>query len=352
MPKEKLDRSGIEYYTIPSFKFTSGLTLPNVKVAYKQLNPTGTKVALIPTCYGGFINYTGTFTSTTPLGEPATVKPGALDSWRIVLVAMFGNGESESPSTRPDFPKEIVYDDLIHAQYSLVTEHLGIKHLDAVIGFSMGGQQAYYWAAMYPDFVSAAVPICSSARTSPHNIAFLEGPIAALTQSADYADGQYRAKGIEPERGLVAFGRVYAAWLTSAEWYQKELWKEMLGNKDATLEDWIREFSEGNLSWDAEDHLCLARMWQKGDIGKINGKQRDYREVLRDVVKAKVLVMPCTTDQYFRVEAGEEEAKALGKKGVFAPIESCWGHAAGGGQSCKDDAEFMNKRISELLNSS
>ena len=344
MSDDKIDSSGIEHYIIPSFKFTSGLTLSKVKVAYKQLNPSETKVALIPTCYGGFINHTHSFTQPTRLGTS-----GALASWRIVLVAMFGNGESESPSTRPDFPKDIVYDDVIHGQYALLTDHLGINHLDAVIGFSMGGQQAYYWSVMYPDFVSAAVPICSSARTSPHNIAFLEGPIAALTQSTDYADGEYKAKSITPERGLKGFGRAYAAWLTSAEWYRKELWKEMMGNPDATLEDWIQVFSEGNLLWDAEDHLCLARMWQKGNVGNIGGGKGDWKQVLKDVVKAKVLVMPCTTDQYFRIEDGEEEAKALGKKGVFAPIESCWGHAAGGGQSSKEDDEFMNKRVGEFL---
>ncbi|KAL9622505.1 MAG: hypothetical protein Q9160_003181 [Pyrenula sp. 1 TL-2023] len=332
-----------KYYTIPSFTFTNGTTLANLKVAYKDINPSSSEPAvLIPTCYGGFISHTDTFTETTAAGTP-----GPLASNRVIVVGMLGFGESDSRSTRPnDFPMDLDYRDNINAQHSLLTQHLGINHLKAVIGFSMGGQQAYYWAAMYPTFLDYAIPVCSSARTSPHNIAFLEGPVSALINSTDYHGGEYRSKGVKPERGLKAFGRAYCAWLTSAEWFRRELWKVSLEDESKTLEDWLETFSSSNLAWDAEDHVVLARMWQKGDIG-IFGKG-GMEGVLRDVVKAKVLVMPGTTDQYFRVEDGEAEAKALGEKGVFAPIESCWGHVAGCSAS-KDDLEWMTTRIGKFL---
>lgn len=137
---------------------------------------------------------------------------------------MLGNGESSSPSnTSPDsFPNAIHYQDQIAAQYALLTLHLHVMSLDAVVGYSMGGQQAYYWAVLHGSaptpFVRNIVTVCSSAKTSAHNIAFLEGPIAALEASGDYAGGRYRGMSVTPVEGLRAFGRAYAAWLTSSEY--------------------------------------------------------------------------------------------------------------------------------------
>ena len=95
----------------------------------------------------------------------------ALSKYHVIVVAMLGNGESASPSNKQFFPEpgELRYQDQIHAQHRLLTDHLGVKQLEAVIGFSMGGQQAYHWAVMYPDVMKRIIVICSSARTSPHN---------------------------------------------------------------------------------------------------------------------------------------------------------------------------------------
>jgi len=61
-----------------------------------------------------------------------------------------------------------------------VTEHLGIKHARAVIGWSMGAGQTYQWATSYSEFLDIAVPFCGSAKTSLHNQVFLEGEKYAL----------------------------------------------------------------------------------------------------------------------------------------------------------------------------
>lgn len=99
----------------------------------------------------------------------------------IVVPALFGNGESSSPTTseqRP-FPRVDYYDN-IRAQRLLV-EHLGVTHVAAVLGFSMGAQQTYQWAVQCPDLVddnSKVIPICGSARTSPHN--YVRDPVSTL----------------------------------------------------------------------------------------------------------------------------------------------------------------------------
>lgn len=160
--KPPYDPTGVQFFSIPAFKFASGAT-KDIKVAYRSFNPEASKTVLIPTCYGGRINTTLNFTS------------GALKKYHVIVVAMLGNGESTSPSNDAEFPQgyTLRYPDCINAQYKLVTEHLGIKSLDAVIGFSMGGQQAYHWAVMHGSganpFVKSAVVICGSAKTSGHS---------------------------------------------------------------------------------------------------------------------------------------------------------------------------------------
>jgi len=165
------DITGIEHFTIKDFAFQNG-DKHTVHLAYRQINPSASKKALHATCYGGRVNDTFTFAS------------GALSDYHIVVVAMLGNGESSAPSNQIGFPKDLDYRDCVRAQYTLLTHHLKFNHLDVMTGFSMGGQQAYYWACMYPDFVRKVVPVCTSARTSAHNFAFLAGPEAGLVRSA------------------------------------------------------------------------------------------------------------------------------------------------------------------------
>ena len=149
---------------------------------------------------------------------------------------------------------------------------------------------------MYPDFMKVSVPICGSARTSPHNWAFLEGPRSALTNSVDYADGAYRSKGVKPIRGLAAFGRAYCAWAMSAAWFREKVWQAELGFE--TVEDFMKaEWETGFQSWDAEDVLVLLRMWQNGDVGALRD-DKSFEKALESI-KARVLVMPARTDQYF-----------------------------------------------------
>lgn len=352
------DPTGVKYHTIPSFTFLSGTTLHDVKVAYRSYNEQSTAGAvLIPTCFGGHINTTLAFNN-----EPST----ALSKYHVIVVAMLGNGESSSPSNKSFFPApgSLHYEDVVKAQYHLVTEGLKLQSLEAVIGFSMGGQQAYHWGVMYPDFVKRIVAICTSARTSPHNYAFLEGPIIAMTTAMDYvawkqiqekiANGEEvgpHMKEVRPVKALRAFARAYRAWLTSAKWFRDLEWHKTLGFK--TLEDWIVDGEKGNLVWSADDLLILARMWQMADVGKtkrgavsILGCAPGDDEALADAlssIKAKALIMPCRTDQYFPPEDSEDEMKHL-KHGTLAVIESSWGHIAGGSANPVDVA-FMNAQI-------
>ncbi|KAL2213215.1 homoserine O-acetyltransferase [Sarocladium strictum] len=326
--------STIEYYDIPGFKFQDGSPATSVRLAYLDINPAATKVALIVTCFRGRLQSTLNFSD------------ASLKNHRVIVAALFGNGESSSPSNMPakSAPGMFDYRDCVRAQHQLVTSHLGINKLDVVLGFSMGGQCTYYWTLMYPDFVKDAVIICSSARTSRHNHQFLEGPKAALENSCDYEKGRPGSK-----RGLRAFGKAYSAWLTSAEWFEEEKYKT-LGY--TTLSDWDSEVAgESYYSWHPDDLLSKLRTWQNGDVTQIF-KDGDSREELSlgqalAKIQARVLLMPCQTDQYFRWEASEKEAQHIPRVSLKV-IPSIWGHVAGLGSN-PDDKAWMNDRISEFL---
>ena len=132
--------------------------------------------------------------------------------------------------------------------------------------------------------------------------------------------------------------------MTSAEWFRQELWRSAGAE---TLQDWLHPplGKAGHESWDPEDLLVLARMWQAGDVGSLKD-HGDYRKALEEIT-ARVLVMPSKTDQYFPPEDGENEAKYL-KNGTFDPIPTIWGHIGGGGAN-PDDVKWMDEKISTFL---
>ena len=93
---------------------------------------------------------------------------------------MFGNGLSLSPSNTPfpfdrsRYPHFTIYDNVM-VQHRLIAGALGIAKLRLVYGWSIGGIQAYHWAALFPEMVERIGVVCGAARCSPHNFVFLEG---------------------------------------------------------------------------------------------------------------------------------------------------------------------------------
>lgn len=331
----------IRHHVIKDFAFTDGTVLPSVTVAYTVLNPSATKTALVITCFRGRLQNTCTFAQ------------GALRDHRIVVAALFGNGESSSPSNTPGFPQATLdYKDCVRAQHDLLHNALHIDHLDVVVGFSMGGQTTYHWLLMYPKMVRHAVIICSSARTSGHNLQFLEGPRFALENSVDYVPvaerGEETPTATPCTRGIQAFGKAYSAWLTSAEWFDEEGFRA-LGFESHIA--WDAATTGANYSgWDADDLLAMLAMWQRGDVTKLDVAgltAKSLPDVLRSIT-APVLLMPCETDQYFRPYVSKREAGMI-PLAMLKVIPSIWGHLAGSGVN-PVDTQWMNEQMAVFLN--
>lgn len=318
----------------------SGITLPGVRLAYATygtLNAAGDNAVVYPTRFGG------THADCVYLiGDGRPLDPAR---YFIVVPNMLGNGVSTSPSnTEPPlagshFPLVTVYDNVV-LQHRLLTEVLDVRSVVLALGWSMGGQQAYQWACLYPDLVCRLAVICGAARTAPHTHVFLEGVKAAVTSDPNWGvDG-----APPPTRGLRALGRVWAGWALSQAFYRAEMWRE-LGY--ASLEDFLVRYWEGiYLGRDAGNLVAMIRTWQAWDLSRNPQFKGDFERAMR-AITAECFIMPGRTDLYFPPEDNEHEVSLL-RTGRLAVIPSVWGHYAGGGRAAAD-TEFIDGRLRDLL---
>ena len=271
---------------------------------------------------------------------------GILDPtrWCIVAVAMFSNGESSGAAETADYPALVTVADNVRAQHRLVTEMFGVDKLAAVYGFSMGGMQAYHWAALYPDMVERAFVVCGSARTADHNKVFLSGLLRTLEAAPEHiGDGRFSS---EPLLALRAFGHIYAGWGLSQDFYRAGLYKSALGAPD--LETFVRvNWAERFSQCRAANLYAQAHAWFHGDISDNRLYNGDLTQALQSI-KARVLLMPSETDLYFRVADNAAELPYLAA-GTLRPIPSVWGHRAGNPSANPADAAFLRAGVADLL---
>ena len=317
----------------------SGDVLHDAWLAYKTYGTKkGDNVVVLPTFYTG-----------THARNEGFFGPGrAIDPDRhfVVCIDLFGNGMSISPSNSarqrgPKFPQVHLWDN-IACQHRLLSEQLGVEKIALVAGWSMAGCQAYQWAAQYPGMVDAILPFCASARTSPHNIVFLEGVKAALCADSAWNNGNYTSP---PVVGLKAFGRVYAGWAFSQTFYREGLYRQLgFETAEALLQDWEIDHATG---WDANNLLTKLATWQAGDISAGPLYNGDFGAALK-AIKAKAILMPCTQDLYFPPEDNAIEARYM-PNAEYRPFDSPWGHCAANPGNDTQFTAQLEANIRELL---
>lgn len=335
--------STLQTFSLGTTRLQSGASLPDAQLVYEThgtLSPARDNAIIVPTFFGGrSADYAAM------IGGGQALDP---DKWFIIVVNMFCNGISSSPSNTPppydgpNFP-QITHWDNVHAQQRLVSEVFGIDRLAMVTGFSMGGQQANHWAALFPEKVARLAPWCGSAKTTPHNWVFLEGPKAALLADAHFDNGRYAKP---PKRGIRAFGRVWAGWGPSQAFYRDELYRALGHDSPAAH---MVDFWEANfLQFDANDLLAMLHTWQVADISANSLYDNDYAAACA-AITAQTVLMPCTTDLYFPVEDNRIQQNLMSAPCSLAPIPSAWGHIAGGPGLNPTDMKHLNAALKALL---
>jgi len=189
------DRAPVEHdWVARDFRFHGGEVLPEVRIHYTTLGaPSGEPVLVLHgTGQSGKAMLTLAFA-----GE--LFGPGQpLDAGRyfVIIPDGLGAGQSTKPSDgmKARFPR-YDYDDMVSAQYRLVTEGLGVRHLRLIIGNSMGGMHAWLWAERWPGFMDAVVPMASQPTSvSGRNWMLRRLLVESIRRDTEYRGGEYTSQ--------------------------------------------------------------------------------------------------------------------------------------------------------------
>ena len=178
-------------WVVKDFRFHTGEMLPELRLHYTTVGaPTGEPVLVLHGTTGsgaGLLN-PGFGGELFGPGQPLDAA-----KYFIILPDAIGHGKSSKPSDglRTKFPR-YNYNDMVDAQYRLLKEHLGVKHLRLVIGNSMGGMETWIWGQRYPDYMDTLVPMASlPSEMSSRNWILRRLIIDSIRNDPDWNKGEY-----------------------------------------------------------------------------------------------------------------------------------------------------------------
>ena len=261
-------------FHVKDFRFSTGERLPEVKLHFvtlgtPQRDAKGRVTNAVLLLHG---------TSSTskqwflPTVAPELFGPGQpLDPahWYVIIPDGLGRGGSTKPSDglKGKFPR-YGYVDVVTAQHMLVTQGLGVDHLRAVIGTSMGGMHAWMWAERYPDLMDAVMPIaCQPIAITGRSYVFRRILTESIRNDPDWNGGEYET----PPHHWLTSAPLWTIFLDGAVHLQAEA-----PTRTASAALYDRLVDEARKSWDANDFLYWVESQYDYDpqpgLGKIRAK--------------------------------------------------------------------------------
>jgi homoserine O-acetyltransferase len=187
-------------FTMREFHFHSGETLPELKIHYTTVGDPKMPGVLIMHGTGG----TGKAFLSAGFGGQLFGPGQPLDATKyfIVLPDGIGHGKSSKPSDglHMRFP-HYCYDDMVTADYRLLTEKLGVKHMRLIMGTSMGAMHSWVFGEMYPDFMDALMPLASApVEIAGRNRMLRRMIVNSIRNDPEWKNGEYE----KPPHGLIS----------------------------------------------------------------------------------------------------------------------------------------------------
>lgn len=301
----------LQFADLGTCKLVSGSQIENCRLGYRtwgKLNADRSNAVLFPSWFSG-----------TSENLSGAVGPhGLVDPARdfIITVDALGDGVSSSPSNStaqhgPDFPAFTVQD-MVNAEYRLATDTLGLKHLHAVMGISMGGQQTFEWMVDYPDFMDLAVPIVGSPRPNSRDLLLYHADMDAVKSDPGWNHGRYS----QPPAAAGA-QMIWEMNLTTPENYARTHPREKFQSEYETM------ISKGILPFDANDWLAQLDAIVHLDVAHGGSLEDAARRV-----KARVLVVSASQDHMVNPAPALNFAKLIGARTFI--LEGDCGHIATG----------------------
>ena len=267
------------------------------------------------------------------------------DKYFIICTDAIGNGLTTSPSNskaqpRMAFPKFAIRD-MVESQYRLLKEKLGIDHVVAVVGPSMGGMQTLQWGVSHPDFMDALVAMVPLTRTPGWTVAVLEASRKAIMEDPAWKDGNYDAP---PEKGV----RLWRDILNLLAARTPDMYSAQFKNGMDTLPWMEAQETAAMKAFDANDWIYQTWAYERHDVGTTPGFDGDTAKALASI-KAKTLILTGTKD----LLNPEIEPSEMGKNipGVTMKTISpgtVTGHASAGG-FMPADVDFLNREVGAFL---
>jgi homoserine O-acetyltransferase/O-succinyltransferase len=240
------------------------------------------------------------------------------------------NPKTEKPYAL-DFPL-ISIGDMVDAQKNLIG-HFGIDRLLSIVGGSMGGMQVLSWLVKYPERLASVIPIATTIRHSPQQIAFNEVGRQAIMGDSHWKSGNYY-EGQAPVKGLAVarmIGHItYMSDTSMAEKFgrqKKDNIEPFKFTADFEVEGYLRYRGDNFVKrFDANSYLYITKAMDNFDAS--DGKP--LQEVLEGV-KLKALVIAFKSDWLYPAYQSKEIAKACKLSGVdatYCEVASTYGHDA------------------------
>ena len=231
-----------------------------------------------------------------------------------------------------DFPL-ITIKDMVAAQSRLV-HHLGIEKLLCVAGGSMGGMQVLQWAVSFPEMVRAAIPIATTAKHSPQQIAFNEVGRQAIMADPDWQNGYYY-DNTPPVRGLAVARMVahitYMSDVSMAEKFGRRVKEEKPDKKfspDFEVEGYLQYRGDNFVKrFDANSYLYITKALDRFDL--TNGSS--LVKVFGAASPVKFLVIAFKSDWLYPAYQSKDIVRACKQAQIdvsYCEINSTYGHDA------------------------
>jgi len=250
---------------LKNFTFNSGETLPELRLHYRTYgSPRRDAQGVVRNAVlvmHGTTGSGGQFTGRSFAGE--LFGPGQpLDAaeYYIILPDGIGHGRSSKPSDglHARFPR-YGYEDMVRAQYLMLTEGLGVNHLRLVAGTSMGGMHTWLWGQRYPDFMDALMPLASvPGQISGRNRVWRRVLIDAIRNDPEWKGGDYAT---QPPSLRVA---AQMLWLVGSNPVLRHRAAPTLAEADAAIDRYVENYMR---TGDANDVLYAFEASRDYDPG-------------------------------------------------------------------------------------
>ncbi len=352
-------------------KLSSGVEIKNFPIAYQtygQLNSDKSNAILICHALTGdqYASSIHPITNKNGWWDFMIGKGGPIDTSKFFVICSnilggcmgsFGPKSVNATTGQAyatDFPI-VTIQDMVQAQ-NLLIEHFGIKKLHAVIGGSTGGMQALAWSTLYPNKVGLVIPIATSYRHSPQNIAFHEVGRQAILADENWCNGEYIAKKKYPAKGLAVARMAAHITYLSEDALQKKFGRNLQNkenlsfsfSQDFKIESYLHHQGYSFVErFDANSYLYITKAVDYFDL------EKDHNGRLADAFKGfanndgKIYLISFSDDWLFPPSESKKLTQALISCGINVSALTIDSHA--GHDSFLLDSAILKNTIGGVL---